>query len=78
MELHECNHFCKCDFNGCNNKAKYTFSCGGNIRRDLCFCEECLKGMYNEISKMLVPKAIKSPFKINQRLRREDERRKDC
>lgn len=75
MEIKECNHFCKCDFYGCNNKAKYSFSCDGKIKRDLSFCEECLKGMYNEIAKLQIPKAIKSPFKLNQKLRREDERR---
>ena len=75
MELKECNHFCKCDFYGCLNKAKYCFSVEGKIKRDLCFCEDCLKGMYKEISKVITPKAIKSPFKLNQKLRREDERR---
>lgn len=72
MELNECNHFCKCDFGGCSNKAKYIFSNGNKLRRELCFCEECLKGMYNEIAKILVPKAIRSPFKINQKLRRKE------
>lgn len=75
MEISECKHFAKCDFYGCNNKAKYSFSTKGLIKRDLCFCEDCLRGMYNEISKLQVPKGIKSPFKLNKKLRSEDERR---
>lgn len=73
MQLRECNHFCKCDFNGCNNPAKFTLSHEGNLKRDLCFCEGCLKAMHGEISKLLTPKAIKSPFKINQRIKKEGE-----
>lgn len=75
MELKECKHFCKCDFNGCNNRAKYSFSTKGIIKRDLSFCEECLKGMFEEISKLQIPRPIKSPFKLNKKLRKEDEGR---
>lgn len=73
MQISECKHFAKCDFLGCNNKAKYTFSTKGIIRRDLCFCEECLKGMYEEIARLQTPKALKSPFKLNKKLRKENE-----
>ena len=55
MEIKECIHKVKCDFYGCNNLAKYSFSTKGVIKRDLCFCEECLKGMYNEIAKLQKP-----------------------
>ncbi len=68
MEIKECKHKLKCDFYGCNNLAKFSFSTKGIIRRDLCFCEECLKGMYEAIAKMQTPKGIKSPFKLNKRL----------
>ncbi len=74
MELNECKHFTKCDFYGCPNIAKYSFSTKGVIKRDLCFCEECLKGMYECIAKMQVPRGIESPFKLNKRLRRENEK----
>ncbi len=73
MEINECKHLTKCDFYGCNNMAKYCFSTKGIIRRDLCFCEECLKGMYNEIAKMQTPKGVKSPFKLNNKLRVKNE-----
>lgn len=68
MEINECRHLVKCDFLGCNNLAKYTFSTKGVIKRNLCFCEDCLKGMYEAIAKMQTPKSIKSPFKLNKRL----------
>ena len=73
MEIKECKHFAKCDFFGCNNVAKYSFSTKGIIRRDLSFCQECLNGMYQEIGKLQTPKGIKSPFKLNKKLRRENE-----
>lgn len=69
MEICECKHTTKCDFYGCNNIAKYSFSTKGLIKRDLCFCEECLKGMYEIIAKLQIPKGIKSPFKLNKKLR---------
>lgn len=74
MEIRECKHLTKCDFYGCNNKASFCFSTKGIIRRDLCFCEECLKGMYGEIAKLQTPKGIKSPFKLSKKLRGNDEK----
>ncbi len=71
MEISECKHKVKCDFYGCSNLAKYSFSTKGILKRDLCFCEECLRGMYEAIAKMQVPKSISSPFKLNKKLRRE-------
>lgn len=68
MEINECKHLTKCDFYGCNNLAKYSFTTKGLIRRNLCFCEECLRGMYEAVAKMQTPKGIKSPFKLNKRL----------
>ena len=73
MEISNTKHLTKCDFVGCNNLAKYSFSTKGIIRRDLCFCEECLKGMYQAIAKLQTPKGVKSPFKLNKKLRKEDE-----
>ena len=75
MQIEKCVHKCKCDFAGCNNLAQYSFSTKGLIKRELCFCEDCLMGMYEEISKMKTPKGTKSPFKLNERLRRKDERK---
>ncbi len=74
MEINECKHLTKCDFLGCNNKAKYCFSTKGIIRRDLCFCQQCLQGMYEAIAKMQTPKGVKSPFKLNNKLRVKNER----
>ena len=76
MEINECKHLTKCDFYGCNNVAKYSFSTKGIIRRDLCFCEECLKGMYQEIAKLQTPKGTTSPFKLNKRLKMENKNEK--
>lgn len=73
MEISKCVHKSKCDFYGCKNLAQYSFSVKGIIKRDLCFCEECLKGMYNAIGKLQTPKGTTSPFKLNKKLRREND-----
>lgn len=75
MEINECKHLTKCDFYGCNNLAKYSFCTKGIIRRDLSFCEECLKGMHKAMSKILTPKGTTSPFKLNKRLKNEGDLR---
>lgn len=72
MEISECKHLTKCDFLGCNNVAKYSFTTKA-FKRNLCFCEECLKGMYEAIAKLQVPKGIKSPFKLNKRLGKNND-----
>ncbi len=74
MELNECKHLTKCDFYGCNNLAKYSFSTKGLLRRNLCFCEDCLKGMYQAVAKLQTPKGINSPFKLNKRLGKKDDK----
>ena len=71
MEIARCNRKTKCDFDGCNNLAEYCFSCKGFFRKDLCFCQDCMKGMLECISKIVVPKGTNSPFKLNKRLKDE-------
>lgn len=62
MKMQICkNHVC-CDFYGCKNMAKYSFSTKGFVRRDLVFCEDCMKKMFECFSKEFVPKAVVSPF----------------
>lgn len=63
MKMHECRNQLKCDFYGCKNLAKYCFSTKGFIRRDLAFCEDCMKEMFECISKIIVPKGVEAPFK---------------
>ena len=74
MQIEKCLQKTKCDFVGCNNLASYSLSTKGILRRELCFCENCLMEMYEAIGKEKVPKGIKSPFKQNERLRRKNER----
>ena len=73
MEIFECQHKVKCDFYGCKNLAKYSFSTKGLIKKDLCFCEDCLKGMYEALAKLQTPKGIESPFKYGKKLRKKVE-----
>ncbi|MBQ8908802.1 MAG: hypothetical protein IJY90_00720 [Clostridia bacterium] len=73
MEINKCAHKAKCDFYGCKNLAEYSFTTKGIIKRDLCFCGECLNGMYQAIAKMQTPKGTTSKFKLNKKLRREND-----
>ena len=74
MQIEKCLQKTKCDFVGCNNIATYSLSTKGILKRELCFCEECLTQMYEAIGKTIIPKGTNSPFKQKDRLRRRDER----
>ncbi len=63
MRMEICKHQQKCDFYGCKNMAKYSFSTKGFLRKDLVFCEDCMKKMFESFSKMVVPKPVEAPFK---------------
>lgn len=69
MKMEICRHDIKCDFYGCRNLAKYAFSTKGFLKRELVFCEECMKQMYALFGETLVPKGVESPF--NKRKRKE-------
>ena len=71
MKMTTCKANLKCDFYGCKNLAKYAFSTKGFVRRELVFCEECMKGMFNCISKLQIPRAVESPFNLKKRLKNE-------
>ena len=71
MKVSECVHLTKCEFAGCSNWAKYSFATKGLIKKDLCFCEKCLKEMYELIGQMQIPKGIESPFKYGKKLRKK-------
>ena len=63
MKMEVCRHQIKCDFYGCKNLAKYSFSTKGFIRRDLVFCEDCMVKMFETFSKVCVPKSVEAPYK---------------
>ena len=73
MQINKCKHMVKCDFSGCQNLAEYSFSCKGLIKKDLCFCSDCMKGMYECISQLQIPKGTTSPFKLNKRLKKDEK-----
>lgn len=63
MKMELCTHNVKCDFYGCKNLAKYSFSTKGFLRKDLVFCEDCMKQMFECFSKQVVPKPVEAPYK---------------
>lgn len=73
MKMEHCKNQLKCDFAGCKNLAKYSFSTKGFVRHELVFCEDCMKEMFACFSEELVPKAIEAPFKNKRRKRIYEE-----
>lgn len=71
MKMTLCSRPFKCSFCGCRNLAKYSFSTKGFLRKDLVFCEDCMKGMYECFSKTMVPKSVEAPFK-KKKTKKED------
>lgn len=67
MKMTRCMPNLKCDFYGCKNNAKYAFSTKGFLRKELVFCDDCMKGMFECFSKNLVPKGVESAFKNRRR-----------
>ncbi len=63
MKMEICKHDLKCNFYGCKNLAKYSFSMNGFLKKDLVFCEDCMKEMYTLFGQVLVPKPVESVFK---------------
>lgn len=70
MKMESCKNQMKCDFYGCKNMAKFSFSTKGFIRRDLVFCEDCMKKMFECFSKNIVPKPVDAPFKSKKKEKR--------
>lgn len=73
MEIYPCSHKVKCDFMGCKNVASHTLVKNKILRKDISFCDECLGEIYDCISKIRVPKALKSRFKLNKRLNNNEK-----
>ena len=73
MKVEKCQHKVKCDFMGCSNLADYYVSTRGFVRNEFAFCSSCMKELFEELSKLYVPKAIESHFKPNRK-RRKDEK----
>ena len=68
MELQRCDKKILCDFYGCKNFATYTVKTKkAFLIKQMNFCEECLKEMYESIGKIIIPKAIEAPFKNKKR-----------
>ena len=63
MKIEKCEKKIKCDFYGCKNYAEFSVQTNKFFANKMHFCKECLNGLYLEIGKNLVPKAIKTPFK---------------
>lgn len=70
MKVEKCNHRVKCDFCGCKNFANYYLSTKGFFKNEFAFCETCMEELFEEMSKIFVPKAIESHFKPDRKVRR--------
>ena len=62
-----------CDCHGCKNLADFYIDTKGIFKTRVFFCEECLKKMFKGYLGTSVPKSIESPFKLKNRIRKEDK-----
>lgn len=74
MKIEKCQHKVKCDFDGCKNLADYYVSTRGFFRNEFAFCKSCMNELFEDLSKIFVPKAIESHFKPNRKRRSADEK----
>lgn len=74
MKVEKCEHKVKCDFGGCRNLASYYLSTRGLFKNEFAFCEDCMRKLFEELSKIFVPKAVESHFKPNRTKRRNNEK----
>ena len=61
----------RCDSLNCKNEGVFRVKSRSFIKPGFYFCEECLKKMFKDYMATYVPKGIESPFKPNQRIKKE-------
>lgn len=59
----------KCDFSGCKNLANFTILNINDSKNKMCFCDNCLKVIYEAYAQVVIPKAVEAPFKKQKKLR---------
>lgn len=58
MKLERLNYNVRCDIGICNNAASFTLVTGGTIiKRRLNMCDKCMKELYEEIGRVIIPKS---------------------
>ena len=68
MELNYVNIKTKCDFVGCKNLATVAFFEPCDSKKKMNFCNDCIKAIYAEYAKTIIPKGIETPFKKGRRI----------
>lgn len=56
----------QCCVSGCKNNGKYEIVFKRPLLGGLVLCESCLRGMYSEIGKVLIPKSPENIIKKNK------------
>lgn len=62
MEIKQTKAKIKCEMAGCKNLANYSISSTDNSRYNFNLCEQCLKELYTQFSKVVTPKSIKNIY----------------
>lgn len=58
MKLERLNCKVRCDVGICNNSASFTLVTGGTlIKRRLNMCDKCMKKLYEEIGRVIIPRS---------------------
>lgn len=58
-----------CDFSCCKNIASHKIEGLIKPKKELNLCEECMKKLYREIGKNIVPRAVENQFKNPKRIK---------
>ena len=66
MKIEEVNYKIACDMPGCVNLAKYSLNSGKTkSAENINLCSECVKNLYENIGKYLIPKSPKNILNNN-------------
>jgi hypothetical protein len=76
MHLKTSNAFKRCQVKDCENYADFELPIKGVFKNKMYLCEVCLKKMFKSYMATNIPKPIESPFKINNRIRKEKKWKK--
>lgn len=60
MEMKKCVRKKACGVFGCENSAKFEIL---GMKQSLCLCEDCMRELYQQVGKNIVPRAVISQYK---------------
>ncbi len=75
MQLNKLTVNMRCDMPLCGNSAAYSIGADSGSERRIFICESCMKKLYEQIGKLIVPKSPDNIIKTAVKRREENEKR---